>query len=47
MNYRIISKDEKLNQIKCKVDFENLKSDYFLLKIFDIMLKSKILKIMK
>ena len=47
MNYRIISKDEKLKQVKCKVDFENLKSDYFLLKIFALMLKSKILKIMK
>ena len=47
MNSEIISKDEQLSQIKCKVDFKNLKSDYFLIKLFDIMKKNKLLKIMK
>ena len=47
MNSGIISKDEKLKQIKCKVDFKELKSDYFLIKIFDTMIKNKSLKIIK
>ena len=34
-------------QVKSKVDFMNLKSDYFLLKLFDIMKKNKSLKIIK
>ena len=38
----IISKNEK-----CKVDFKNLKSDYFLIKLFDNIKKYKSLKIMK
>ena len=42
-----ISKEEKLMQVKSKVDFMNLKSDYFLLKLFDIMQKNKSLKIIK
>ena len=29
------SSDEKLNQIKSKVNFDNLKSVYFLMKIFE------------
>ena len=33
--------------MKSKIDFKNLKIDYFLLKIFDIMKKNKALKIMK
>ena len=47
MNSKSISKEEKLMQVKSKVDFMNLKSDYFLLKLFDIMKKNKSLKIIK
>ena len=47
MNSGIISKDEKLKQKKCKVELKKLKSDYFLIKIFDIMIKKKSLKIIK
>ena len=46
-NSKNISKEEKLMQVKSKVDFMNLKSDYFLLKLFDIMKKNKSLKIIK
>ena len=42
-----IYKDEKLNKIKTKVDFDNLKSDYFLIKIFDIMKRNRSLEITK
>ena len=47
MNSGNIYKDEKLNQIKTKVDFDNLKSDYFLIKIFDIMKRNRSLEITK
>ena len=47
MNSEIISKEEKLKQIKSKIDFKNIKSDYFFIKIFDIKKKIKTLKIMK
>ena len=47
MNSEIISEEEKLKQIKSKIDFKNLKSDYFLIKLFDIMKKNKSLNIMK
>ena len=40
MNSRNISKNEQTN------DFDNLKSDYFLLKIFDIMKKINHLKLL-
>ena len=42
-----ITKNEKLDQIKSKVVFDNLKSDYFLIKIFNIIKKNKSLKIVK
>ena len=47
MNLGNISNDEKLKQIKTKFDFENLKCDYFLIKIFDIMKKKRTLEIIK
>ena len=47
MNSRNISKDEELKKLKAKNEFDNLKSNYFLMKIFDIMKKSKSLEIMK
>ena len=47
MNSEIISKQEKLKQIKSKIDLKNIKSDYFFIKIFDIMEKIKTFKIMK
>ena len=47
MNSGFISKEEKLNQIKFRVDLKNLKSDYFLMKLFGIMKRNKSLKIMK
>ena len=47
MNSDIILKDEKMKQIKSNVYFENLKCDYFLIKIFDIMKKNKSLEIVK
>ena len=47
MNSGKINDNKKTNQIKSKVDFDNLKSDYFLLKIFDIMKKNKSLEIIK
>ena len=34
-------------QIKTSKDFDNLKSDYFVIKIFDLMKKNKALEIMK
>ena len=45
MNSRIKSKDEELKQMKSKFDFKKLKSDYFLIKLFDIMKKNRALKI--
>ena len=47
MNSGIISKEEKLNQMKSKFDFKNIKSNYFLIKIFEIMNKNKYLNIIK
>ena len=40
-------KNEEPNQLNAKVEFENFKSDYFLIKLFDIVTKNKSLKIMK
>ena len=46
MNSGNKSKDEKLEQIKSKVNIENIESDYFLIKVlFDIMKKNKSLEI--
>ena len=47
MNYGNIYKDEKLKQIKTKIALEDLKSDCFLKKIFDIMKKNNFLEIIK
>ena len=47
MNSRNISKEEIIKQEKSTVDLKNLKSDYILIKIFDIMTKKKSLKIIK
>ena len=44
MNSRNVSEDEK---IKKSINFDNLKSDYFLIKVFDIIKKNKSLEIMK
>ena len=41
MNSRNISKEEIIKQEKSTVDLKNLKSDYILIKIFDIMTKKK------
>ena len=40
-----ISQVEKSKINKSKFDFDNLKSDYFLIRIFDIMKKNKTLEI--
>ena len=47
MNSEIIFKEEQTKQMKSKVEFKNLKSNYFLLQIFDIMKKNRALKIIK
>ena len=47
MNSGFISKEENLNRIKSIVDLKNLKSDFFLMKLFRIMKRNKSLKIMK
>ena len=47
MNSEIISKKEKLKQFKSKDNFKKLKSDYFLIKIFDIIKQNKSLNIVK
>ena len=44
MNSRNVSEDEK---IKKSINFDNLKSDYFLIKVFDTIKKKKSLEIMK
>ena len=44
MNSRNISKGERLKESK---DFDNLKSDYFLIKIMNIIKRNKSLEIMK
>ena len=41
------SNDEKLNQIKSKVNLDNLKSVYFLMNLFEYIEKKKYLEIMK
>ena len=41
------SNDEKLNQIKSKVNFNKVKNVYFLMKIFEYIEKKKNLEIMK
>ena len=41
------SNNEKLNQIKTNVNFDNLKSDYFFKKIFEYMKTNKYLSIVK
>ena len=40
-------KNEEPKQLNAKVEFENFKSDYFLIKLFDIVTKNKSLEIMK
>ena len=47
MNSRIISTDEKLNQEESKLKFINVKCDYILKIIFNIMKKNKQLEIVK
>ena len=47
MNSGNISKEEKFERRKSKVDIENIKSNYFLIKIFDIIKKNKSLEIMR
>ena len=47
MKSKIISKEEELKQTKIRNEFEKIKSDYFLKKIFDIVKKNKSLGIMK
>ena len=47
MNSGNISKEEELKQIKSKNKFDNLKSNYFLCKIFDIIKRNKSLEIIK
>ena len=44
MNSGIISKNEQLKESK---NIENLKSDFFLIKIIDLIKKNKLLEIMK
>ena len=39
--------DEKLNQMKTKVNFDNIKSIYFLIKTFEYISKKKYLEIVK
>ena len=47
MNSENISNDEKLKKIKSKNDFDELKSNYILKQIFNIMKKNKSFEIMK
>ena len=47
MDSRNISNDEKLKQTESKVSLGNLKSDFFIIKIFGYMEKNKVLNIMK
>ena len=47
MNSKNISNEENITQSKSKIIFDNLKSDYFLLKLFNIMKKNKSFEIMK
>ena len=47
MNSKNILKEANLKQTKAKVDLEDLKSDYFIIKIFGIMKNNKSLEIVK
>ena len=47
MDSKNISNNEKLNQVKLKDILDNIKSVYFLEKIFDNMKKNKSLEIIK
>ena len=47
MNSGNISKEETTNQNKSKVSLKNIKSDYILRKLFDIIKKNKSLAILK
>ena len=42
-----ISSNEKIKKAKSKIDFENIKSDFLLKKIFNILKKNKFLDIIK
>ena len=45
MNSRNISNDEKMNKIKPKINFNNIKSNFILKRIFGILKKHKELEI--
>ena len=47
MDFVIISKEDIFKQRKPKDVFKNLKSDYFLIRVFDIIKKNKSLEIIK
>ena len=47
MNFRNVSKYENKNQINFKSSFDNLKCDYFLVKIFEYIKKRNHLKLLK
>ena len=47
MNSNRIFNEEEKTQIKSKLFFNKLKSDYFLMKVFDIMKKNKSLEMVK
>ena len=47
MNSEIITKDEKLKVIKTIMKFDNLKCNYFLIKLFNIIKKKKSFEIIK
>ena len=47
MNSGTISKEDNLKQLKSKAGLKDLKSDYILTKLFDMIKKNKLLNIMK
>ena len=47
MNTGNIFTEDESKQVKSTTDFKNLKSDYFLIKLFDIMKRNKSLEIVK
>ena len=47
MNSEIISGNEKLKQIKLKVELKDVKSDYFLIKLFDLIKANISLNVIK
>ena len=47
MNETNLSINEQLSQLKSKVGLKNLKSEYFLINVFNILKKSKLLEIIK